>query len=372
MNDRIKGIFTTVILLAFIIGIMLINIFKAPSEISKSERRKLNQFPEITLASVWDTSFMKDFEKYALDQFIGRDFFRKIKAKFMYDVLKQKDNNGIYIVDGQVSKYNKQLNEEAIKDAGKKFNKVSKQFLKNMNVYYSVIPDKNYFLAKENGYPAIDYNVLLNNLNSSTKNMAYIDIFNELTIDDYYTTDTHWKQENIENVVNKLANAMNFSEYLNGTYEKVEKGDFYGVYYGQAALPLKPDTISYLTNDIIKNAKVKIFDSESMKMVDATMYNEEKLSGNDAYDLFLDGAVPLITIENENCNRNKELYIFRDSYGSSLTPLLTEAYSKITVIDLRYIATPLLKNFVEFNENADALFIYCVDVLNNSSILKVL
>ena len=43
MNDRIKSIFTTVILLAFIIGIMLINIFKAPSEISKSERRKLNQ-----------------------------------------------------------------------------------------------------------------------------------------------------------------------------------------------------------------------------------------------------------------------------------------------------------------------------------------
>ena len=78
-----------------------------------------------------------------------------------------------------------------------------------------------------------------------------------------------------------------------------------------------------------------------------------------------------ITIENKNCEREKELYIFRDSYGSSLAPLLTEAYSKITIIDVRYIATPMLKTYVEFKEGADALFIYGVDVLNNSSILKV-
>lgn len=202
--------------------------------------------------------------------------------------------------------------------------------------------------------------------------MTYIDIFNELDIDDYYTTDTHWKQGNIGDVVNKIANSMEFSNYLESSYETVQKGDFYGVYYGQSALPLKPDTISYLTNEVIENAKVKVFDSKSMKMVDGKMYNEEKLSGNDSYDLFLDGAVPLITIENGNCKRDKELYIFRDSYGSSLTPLFTEAYRKITIIDLRYIATPLLKNFVEFNEGSDALFIYGVDVLNNSSILKVI
>jgi hypothetical protein len=32
----------------------------------------------------------------------------------------------------------------------------------------------------------------------------------------------------------------------------------------------------------------------------------------------------------------------------------------------------MLKNYVEFTEGSDALFIYGVDVLNNSSILKVL
>ena len=30
-----------------------------------------------------------------------------------------------------------------------------------MNVYYSVVPDKNYFIAEKNGYPSMDYDKLL-------------------------------------------------------------------------------------------------------------------------------------------------------------------------------------------------------------------
>ena len=134
---------------------------------------------------------------------------------------------------------------------------------------------------------------------------------------------------------------------------------------------IKADKLSYLTNDVLENSIVKVFDEKTMEMVETPMYNEEKLSGNDAYDLFLSGAVPLVTIENPNAKREKELYIFRDSYGSSLAPLIVEGYSKITLIDLRYIASNLLTNFIEFKEGSDALFIYCVDVFNNSTMLKV-
>lgn len=371
MNNKVKSILVTAIFGAFIIGFMFINTVKNPLDISKSERRKLNQFPNLTLASILDTSFMSNFEKASLDQFIRRDTFRQIKAFFLYNVLHQKDNNDIYIVDGQVAKYNNELNEKMIADAGRKLNKVTDKFLNNMNVYYSVIPDKNYFLAKDNGYPSIDYETFISKLNSSIKDMTYIDIFNTLTIDDFYTTDTHWKQESISKVVNKLGESMGFLPYLSNSYETIDKGDFYGVYYGQSALPLKADKLNYLTNDVLENTTVKVFDEKTMTMVESSMYNEEKLNGNDAYDLFLSGAVPLVTIENPNCNREKELYIFRDSYGSSLAPLMVEGYSKITLIDLRYIASNLLTNFIEFKDGSDALFIYCVDVFNNSTMLKV-
>ena len=40
--------------------------------------------------------------------------------------------------------------------------------------------------------------------------MPYINIFDKLTLDNYYKTDTHWKQEDLFNVANTIANQMNF------------------------------------------------------------------------------------------------------------------------------------------------------------------
>lgn len=64
----------------------------------------------------------------------------------------------------------------------------------------------------------------------------------------------------------------------------------------------------------------------------------------------------------------KELLLFRDSFGSSIAPLLLENYSKITLIDLRYISQEVLENYIEFNEQ-DVLFLYSTLVLNQN-ILK--
>jgi hypothetical protein len=66
---------------------------------------------------------------------------------------------------------------------------------------------------------------------------------------------------------------------------------------------------------------------------------------------------------------DKRLIIFRDSYTSSLAPLLLEAYSEITLIDLRYISSNLLKDYVNF-DNADIMFLYGVSVINSASGLK--
>ena len=135
----------------------------------------------------------------------------------------------------------------------------------------------------------------------------------------------------------------------------------------------------YLTNETLENAKVNIYtvNEKATSNVDLLIKEETKIyvesdyNNNDPYDIYLGGPEMLIEIENENAKTDKELYIFRDSYGSSLSPLLVEGYSKITIIDLRYIATPILKEFVTFEEGNDALIINCTDVLGTGGILKV-
>ena len=62
--------------------------------------------------------------------------------------------------------------------------------------------------------------------------------------------------------------------------------------------------------------------------------------------------------------------IFRDSFGSSIVPLLVPFYKKITLVDLRYINMNLVNNYITFN-NQDVLFLYSTLIVNNSFILKI-
>ena len=98
------------------------------------------------------------------------------------------------------------------------------------------------------------------------------------------------------------------------------------------------------------------------------IYNTEKLELMDSYDVYLDGASSFIEINNNN-NFDKELIVFRDSFGSSLVPLLIPYYSKITVIDNRYIGSKYFMDLVNSN-NPDILFSYSTLIVNNSSSLK--
>ena len=138
---------------------------------------------------------------------------------------------------------------------------------------------------------------------------------------------------------------------------------FYGVYYGQAALPVKPDKLYYLNNSVLEGCKVVSYDTG--KAVETVIYNMDKANGNDAYEIFLSGTSALQVIENPAAPKERELIVFRDSFGSSLIPLLVDEYSKITVIDTRYVNSLLLGNLVDFH-GQDVLFIYSTLILNNS------
>ena len=99
------------------------------------------------------------------------------------------------------------------------------------------------------------------------------------------------------------------------------------------------------------------------------MYIMEKAYSKDPYEMFLSGTAPMITIENPAAKSDKELVLLRDSFGSSLAPLLAEGYKKITVVDIRYIQSSFIGNFVDF-ENCDVLFLYSTALLNNSLAMK--
>lgn len=277
-----------------------------------------------------------------------------------------RDDNGVYVVDGYAAKLEYPLNEKNINYAAKRFAYVYEEYLKGKcdNIFVTVVPDKNYFLAKENGYPSLDYNELAEMLTKQMDYAKYIDIYPMLELADYYRTDTHWRQEKIVDIAKFIAGEMGVS--LSAEYTETALPEpFYGIHCRQSGISIEPDTLIYLNNQILQDCKV--LDGETNSYID--VYNLELASGKDAYEIFLSGAKSLLTIENPNATTDKELLIFRDSFASSITPLFAEGYSKITLIDIRYLAPQLLGNFVSFG-GQDVLFLYSAPVLNNSVTFK--
>lgn len=350
----------SILFFTFIVGFFFVNVIAKDTLISNTERRKLEQFPKLNFNNIIDGSFMEDFDKYTTDQFVLRDGFRNIKANINYNIFRKLDNNGIFVIDDYVFKSEYPTNIKSIENFINKINSISSNFTENNNVYYSIIPDKNYYI-NNNKYLNIDYDLLYKKINSI--NYKYIELRDILSLDDYYKTDTHWKQENLKKVVNRLGENMNFS--INSTYKKNIVENFYGVYYGQSALNIKPDTLIYLTNDTILNSKVKYYENEDIDSV----YVKENLNNIDKYDVYLDGASSYIEIINPSNMSGRELVIFRDSFTSSLAPLLIEAYSKITLIDTRYISEYIYLDLLEFT-NQDILLLYSSLIVNNSGTLK--
>ena len=297
-----------------------------------------------------------------MDNFYQREMFRKLKTLVELDVFNKQDVNKIYKYNDFLVEQIYPLDEKSVTNLTNKINYIKDSYLNETNkIYYSIIPDKNYYT--DNSHLKSDYDKMKQIMKNNLKDLQYIDVFQDLNLDSYYYTDSHWKQEKLQSVAKTIADNMNFSITQNYNEQKV--ATFKGVYAGQLSINTKEDEIKILVNDVIADANVYNYETKEQ----GGIYNFKKLNGYDKYDIYLSGATPLIEINNQNNKTNKTLVIFRDSYASSLAPLLTEGYSKITLVDTRYISPKILNEYVDF-ENADILFLYSTLVINSSMALK--
>ena len=367
MNQKIRAVGAAVLVTiwAILTGFAW---FAPAKESSEAERRPLEQWPGMTAETLLNGKFMTKFENYTLDQFPARDTFRQIKSLFHYYGMQQLDNNDIYIADGYAAKLEYPLNQSSVSYVSRKFNSLYEKYLQDSagKIHFAVVPDKGYYLAEENGYLSMDYGALFAQLEENMPWADFIDLTDTLEATDYYYTDTHWRQEHLIPAAQKISQSLGVTQPEEGDFEKVLLDrPFYGVYYGQAALPMQPEDMYVLTNDTLSNCRVYSYETDTYTDV----YNMEKLTSKDLYDVFLSGPQTILTIENPNAATDKELIVFRDSFGSSMTPLLVQDYSKITLVDIRYVASDLVGDYVTFN-GQDVLFLYSTILLNNGVTLK--
>ena len=329
-------------------GLLALVFFPAP-EVLQSERRKPAAPP--AFSSLADGTWQAKFESYLSDKFPLREQLRTLRAFTTLYVFGLTDKDGLYLDQGHAGKF-EALNETAAIRSAELIARLAANYPERQ-VYYAVIPDKSIYARRR--FPGLDPARLREITEPILGNLTEIDLVPALSLDSYYRTDLHWDQAKLRPVLEALGEGMGFAARWG--YSAQALGQFHGVYTGQLALPLQPDEMTVFIGEGIDTALARYLDPQTGAFVPGPVYHENKVTGRDPYDVFLNGAQALITLENSDSATERELYLFRDSYGSSIAPLLLPYYCRVTLIDLRYINARVLPEYVNFPPGADVLFL---------------
>ena len=365
--NKIKQYAVIGVFFLFICGFSIAHFILPDNKFSAEERKNLTQVPTLTWEAIRTGDYFAEGETYLLDQFPLRSQFLDAKRFLDKNVFLMDSTGGYANVGDHLTdlKPSQTLKEDQVQHAVNIFNKIISAHPESSRVFFSIIPDKNYYLTQLTGQPYLDYEKLQEIADGIQGEKISVDHL--LSLEDYYYTDSHWKQEEIIPVAEALCDAMDVPVPDSGKYYATTLEGFKGIYFHLAGTDPEAEELVYLRSDAIDNAVVSHL-TNNMQTEKIEMYTEEKIDKefSDSYDVYLNGPESMITIENPNATTSKHLIMIRDSFGSALAPLLVDSYAKITILDLRYLkSTYFSAAKVDFTD-ADLLFLCSTTMLNNA------
>ena len=276
----------------------------------------------------------------------------------------------VYVYQGYAVTTEAGYDQKSLDYAARKLQQLYDSYLtgNDGHIYLSVIPDKGSFTVPPEGYTPASAQETADALLAQLDFVQYVDIAPGLTLADYYRTDPHWRQECLIATAQTLAQAMDVP--LAGDFqENTIDTPFYGAYTAKADKadePLTADILRYLTGEVLDACTVYDYETDAQE----TLYDLAAVDTDTPYDLYLQGSRSLLRIDSPLSATDKTLVVFRDSFGSSLIPLLSQSYRTIYAVDIRYLSSQMVGRFLSFDGSEDVLFLYSTMVLQNSRTMK--
>ena len=353
----------SLIFITFLTLFVIMNFLTKDKDFSETENRILSSKPKFSIDRLLEGRFTSKIEDYLEDQFIGRDFFTKIKIDV--DKLVGKiESNGVFLGKGDylIEKFN-EPDEKLVNENLQAINNFTDKY-KNVKHYILISPTATSILKDKLPIytPIINQEKYLQSFKKElSTNIKFIDNYKNLYDHKneyiFYKTDHHWTSLGAYYSYEKLCEDMELNKNNVDYYKnQIVSDDFFGALSSKSGYDVKNgDEINiYLPENEESEYVVVNYVEEQEKS--ATLYNSEALKEKDKYQVFLKGNHPLIKIRT-NAQNTKTLLIFKDSYANSFIPFLIKDFSKIIVVDPRYYYEDLDKLMESENVN-DVLYLY--------------
>ena len=360
MKNKQKRI-STLIFFIIIIILPLITTFSKKKSFSETENRPLQEKPSLSIESWFDKSFMNQSESYVADHFTGR--IKWISSKINMELMLGKTNlNNVYITDSRMLEKIPQPDYSVIDKSISAINDFANS--NNVPVFVMMSPTSAgiYSETLPENTPQINQREIINYIykNLDTK-VSAVDVYDLLYAmkDDYiyYRTDHHWTSLGAYYAYSVAIQKLGFTSIAYSKYNiEHASNNFLGTYYSKTLYDkIQSDTIdiySYNDGDTVVSCTV---DNGIEKKEYNDIYFRDFLKGKDKYSTYLGTNQPEVVIKT-NLESNKKILIFKDSYGNSFIPFLTQHYNQITVLDMRYVKD--YKEYVNVSDYSQVLFLY--------------
>ena len=356
---------------------------KFPSLVNEAKLKKAENFGDFLGAIKWDyiterkkASFMDDFETYFADHLVGRDLWVE-GANAISKLTGKQEINGVYTVDNQMIQAFKEYDEEEVAKSIAAMNKFAERFPEKQMSFMLVPTAQELFKDKLPSYAGLlSEKDFIDKCYSQLEGIAPIDALSYLSEHKneylYYRTDHHWTSLGAYYAYCAAAKTLGYGAYgLNSFNVETVSSDFRGTLYSKTLDSSVPaDSMDYytlangepkVTLKSINNGKETVYDS---------LYVRDYLNVKDKYSSFTGENAPVVEITTDVDN-GKKLLVVKDSYAHSLVPFLSKHYSKITMIDMRYVNTGL-DSVINLDEYEQVLFMQNVITFTENSYLKKL
>lgn len=377
---RIIRAFTILLIVAFLLltaGLGVYSFVAKDREFSDSENRVLASMPQITFSNIVSGKFMKDFESYLADQFPFRDEAISIKT-FADRVLSKRQENGVFIgdenflFDDQIP-YVEADNKEKVKLIGE-FSKKYKD-TKQMMV---ISPNSSYIYSEYLPYDKqlYDQSDVIEKVYSSVKapKMHKLDAVSilqdekESGVQLFYKTDHHWTTRGAYSVFSEIAEhwELEGDDVFHSFYPV--SSDFEGTLSSKAGVHDFKDTVEICVPEKAGGSYVVSYESQQKKT--SSLFDKEKLEEKNKYEVFLGGNYDKVIVTTLSPDRNT-LLIVKDSYANCMIPMFTPFFSKIIIVDPRYM-TESIHSVMGEHDVTHVLFLYNLNTfLEDTSIVPV-
>lgn len=349
---------------------------------SENENRVLEPAPVPTLDAILSGSFMKSAENYVGDHFPLRNTFVSLNTAEQL-LLGKRDlaaNYSTTPAEGGVY-FGKEdhIYEVLLPDKTGIFRDNASalaDFAEKSGVPLTILPvpsgsqeqPENLPYSAPNHDQRQEYNELKQAVGQKATVVGLFDKLNLKTGGDFYfKTDHHWNAYGAYVGYAALSEAMGFPCVEQSAFDyRTVPQPFYGTLYSKAVTTWqKPDTL-VIPYPKGKSSVIQV----TGKKTHQGIYWDEYLNKKDKYSVYLGGNPSVTVVKNPDAKGGK-LLLLKDSFANSMIPYLSQNFSEIHMIDLRYYNLDIYA-YIKQNGIERAAAVYSIKQLCDVSIANKL